>query len=77
MKVRAPNQRRFYIASMDHPFITLGKNNAEVAVPNSYFKLDPEFNLGGQLLDLITPLNGEYGNHPSLALIAAACAACC
>jgi hypothetical protein len=63
---------RFYFAIIDNSFIhfdSFAPERGEFTVPDTYFKLDPEFNLpSARIGDVMAPLAGEFGGHPASAM---------
>ena len=57
---------RFFFTTMDEMFIHADKNNRELSVPSTYYKIDPEFNApSAQLQHLTTPFAGSFAGHPA------------
>jgi hypothetical protein len=60
---------RFYFAIIDNSFIhfdSLAPERREFSVPDTYFKLDPEFNLpSARIGDVMAPLMGDFAGHPA------------
>jgi hypothetical protein len=57
---------RFFFTTMDETFIHADKQGRELAVPSSYYKIDPEFNApNAQLQHLTTPFAGCFAGHPA------------
>ncbi len=57
---------RFYFTTMDEMFLHADRNNRELAVPSTYYQIDPEFNApGARLQDLTTPFAGCFAGHPA------------
>ncbi len=55
----------FYFATLDESFIHGDDDGGDLAVPSNYFKLDPEFNQPGSLVqDKVAHLVGNYFDHP-------------
>ena len=65
---------RFYFAIIDNSFIHFdffAPEGGEFSVPDTYFKLDPEFNLpSARVGDVLAPLAGDFGGHPASAMFA-------
>jgi hypothetical protein len=63
---------RFYFAIIDNSFIhfdSFAPERGEFSVPDTYFKLDPEFNLpSARVGDVLAPLAGDFGGHPASAM---------
>ncbi len=63
---KAADRDEFYFATLDEMFVAARPDGSPLAVPSTYFKLDPQFNQpGARDWDLTTHLAGCFGDHPA------------